>query len=50
VEVRHPRISKEDKARAVELYRQGGRQIDIAEQLGRSKSVIWHLLRREGLI
>lgn len=50
VRVRHPRISTEDAALAVVLYQQGMRQIDIAEELGRSKSVIWHVLRRAGVL
>jgi transposase len=41
-------MSAGDVARAVDLYAHGLRKIDIAEQLGRSKSVIWHVLRRAG--
>jgi hypothetical protein len=48
VDVRHPRMSDVDCAQVVELYRRGVRQIDIAAELGRSKSVIWHVLRRAG--
>jgi transcriptional regulator with XRE-family HTH domain len=50
VDVRHPRMSDLDCAQAVELYQRGERQIDIAAQLGRSKSVIWHVLRRAGAL
>lgn len=50
VVVRHPRMSPTDAGSAVEMYRQGMRQIDIAAHLGRSKSVIWHVLQRAGVI
>lgn len=49
VEVRHPRVNAEDTALAVEWYRQGMRQTDISERLGRHKGVVWHLLRRAGV-
>jgi IS30 family transposase len=50
VEVRHPRVSAGDSSQAVAWYRQGVRQIDIAERLGRHKSAVWHLLRRAGAL
>jgi hypothetical protein len=46
--VRYPRMTAREQAEVVRLYRTGVRQIDIAEQFGRHKSVIWHLLRRAG--
>lgn len=50
VAVRHPRVNASDVAQAVEWYEAGVRQIEIAERLGRSKSVVWHLLRRAGVL
>ena len=48
VEVRHPRVSEAEVARIVGLYQQGFRQSDIARQVGRHKSLVWHVLRRAG--
>jgi DNA-binding transcriptional regulator LsrR (DeoR family) len=48
--VRHPRLSQSETARLVELYEAGLSQKDIAEQLGRSPSAVWHCLRRAGLV
>lgn len=50
VEVRHPRMNPAEQARAVELYRGGMTQKDIASQLGRSPCVIWHVLQRQGVV
>jgi hypothetical protein len=50
VDVRHPRLSEADCAHAVQLYQRGVRQIDIAVELGRDKTVIWHVLRRAGAL
>ena len=46
--VRHPRFSASETARLVELYEAGLTQKNIAEQLGRSPSAVWHCLRRLG--
>lgn len=48
--VRRPRVSPDETALAVDLHRQGMRQVDIASLLGRSKSMVWHLLRQAGEI
>jgi Helix-turn-helix domain len=48
--VRHPRLSTTETAQLVALYEAGLSQVDIAEQLGRSPSAVWHVLRRMGLI
>ena len=50
VEVRRPRVSEAEVTRIVGLYQQGFRQSDIARQLDRHKSLIWHVLRRAGLV
>ena len=46
--VRHPRLSASETAQLVALYEVGLSQKDIAEQLGRSPSAVWHCLRRLG--
>ena len=48
VAVRRPRLTEEELAEIVALYQEGVRQIDIAEQLGRTKGAIWYALRRAG--
>lgn len=48
--VRHPRVSAADCARAVELNQSGVSQVEIARMVGRSPSVIWHVLERAGVI
>jgi len=48
--VRHPRLSDSETAQLVALYEQGLSQKNIAEQLGRSPSAIWHFSRRQGLV
>jgi len=48
--VRHPRLSAAETAQLVALYEAGLPQKDIAEQIGRSPSAIWHYLRRRGLL
>jgi hypothetical protein len=50
VGVRYPRFTEAETERAIALYKEGVRQIDIARELGRSKSAIWHLLHRSGLV
>lgn len=47
--VRHPRLSAAETAQLVALHEVGLSQKDIAEQLGRSPSAVWHCLRRAGL-
>jgi len=49
-QVRYPRMTAEEKAEVVRLYLAGMRQVDIAAQLGRHKSLIWHILARAGLM
>ena len=49
-QVRYPRFSDADTERAITLYRSGARQIDIARELGRSKSAMWHVLHRAKLV
>ena len=50
VGVRYPRFTEADTERAIALYKDGVRQIDIARELGRSKSAVWHVLHRAGLV
>jgi DNA invertase Pin-like site-specific DNA recombinase len=49
VPIRYPQMTPEDCSRVVELYRFGVSQVEIARQLGRHKSVVWHVLERAGL-
>ena len=49
-QVRHPRLSSSELARLVVLFQAGLTQRDIAEQLDRSPSAVWHSLRRLGLV
>jgi|SRR5829696_7752067 len=49
-QVRHPRLSSSELARLVVLFQAGLTQRDIAEQLDRSPSAVWHCLRRLGLL
>jgi DNA-binding transcriptional regulator LsrR (DeoR family) len=49
-QVRYPRFTAADTEQAIRLYKQGVRQIDIARELGRSKSAVWHVLHRAGLV
>lgn len=39
-----------EAAQAVEWHQSGMRQIEIAERLGRSKRVVWHILQRAGVL
>ena len=48
--VRHPRLSTSETACLVDLYEAGSSQRDIADRLGKSRSVVWHGLRRAGLV
>jgi Homeodomain-like domain len=48
--VRHPRFSVDEAAHLVKLYEAGLPQKDIAAQLGRSPSAVWHCLRRLGRV
>ncbi len=50
VSIRRKRLSEADMALIVELYQAGERQVDIAARVGRDKRVIWHALRRAGLV
>jgi biotin operon repressor len=50
VGVRYPRFTEVETERAIALYKAGVRQIDIARELGRSKSAVWHVLHRAGLV
>jgi transposase-like protein len=50
VVLRYPRLTDEECARAVALYQQGVRQVDIARELGRDKGHVWHVLRRAGAL
>jgi transposase-like protein len=46
--VRHLRLSSSEITRMVALHEAGLLQKDIAEQIGRSRSAVWHCLRRLG--
>jgi hypothetical protein len=48
VAVRFPRVTPEEAAEMVRLYRAGVRQVDIAAQFGRDPGNIWHMLKRAG--
>ncbi len=48
--VRHPRFSSAETAQLVAPYEAGLSQVDIAERLGRSPSVVWHCFRRLGFV
>jgi DNA-binding NarL/FixJ family response regulator len=48
--VRYPRMTADQTAHLLELYRAGLPQKDIAERLGRSPGAIWHCLRRLRLV
>jgi transposase-like protein len=47
--IRHPRLTPEDCATIIELYRSGQSQVEIARRFGREPSNIWHVLERAGL-
>ena len=47
--IRHPRLTPEDCAEIIELYRSGQSQVDIARRFSREPSNIWHVLERAGL-
>jgi uncharacterized protein (DUF433 family) len=48
VAVRHPRVTPDEVAEMVQLYRAGMRQVDIAARFGRDPGNIWHVLKRAG--
>jgi transposase-like protein len=48
--VRYSRLTADETARLVDLYKAGMSQRDIAELLGRKPSVVWHCLRQLGLV
>lgn len=48
VAVRHPRVTPDEAAEMVRLYRSGVRQVDIGARFGRDPGNIWHLLKRAG--
>lgn len=48
VAVRYPRVTAEEAAEMVRLYRTGMRQVDIAARFGRDPGNIWHVLKRAG--
>jgi hypothetical protein len=49
VAVRHPRVTPEAQAEMARLYQAGVRQVEIAEQFGRSPGLVWHVLERAGV-
>jgi DNA-binding transcriptional regulator LsrR (DeoR family) len=50
VAVRYPRVTPDEAAEIVQLYRTGMRQVDIAARFGRDPGNIWHVLKRAGAI
>ena len=50
IKARYPRFTEAETDRVITLYQQGVRQIDIAHELGRSKSAVWHVLHRAGFV
>ena len=48
VAVRYPRVTPEEAAEMVRLYRSGMRQVDIAGRFNRSPGNVWHVLKRAG--
>jgi DNA-binding CsgD family transcriptional regulator len=48
VAVRYSRVTPEEAAEMVRLYRSGVRQVDIAVRFGRDPGNVWHVLKRAG--
>ncbi len=48
VAVRYPRVTPDEAAEMLRLYRAGVRQVDIAARFGRDPGNIWHVLKRSG--
>lgn len=48
ITVRYPRVTPDESAEMVHLYRAGVRQVDIAARFGRAPGNIWHVLNRAG--
>ena len=48
VAVRYPRVTADEAAEMLRMYRTGMRQVDIAARFDRDPGNIWHVLKRAG--